>query len=53
MSKASEQINKRQVVMADGRYLIFYTFGPSDRHGSSHTPAPIPKAKADKSAEKN
>jgi len=26
---------KRQVVMADGRYLIFYIFAPSDHPGSS------------------
>lgn len=53
MSKASEQIRKRKVVMADGRYLIFYTFTPFDRAGSSETNVPIQEAKADKSDKEN
>jgi hypothetical protein len=53
MSGASDKINKRPVVTAEGRYFIFYTFAPSDRPGSSHPAIPIPKAKADKSAGEN
>jgi hypothetical protein len=53
MSRASEEIKKREVVMADGRYLIFYTFAPFDRHGSPRTNVPIPEAKADKSDKEN
>ena len=36
--------------MADGRYLIFYTFAPSDRR-SSHRADPISEAKTAKPAE--
>ena len=30
MSKACEQITKRRVVLADGRYLIFFTCAPAE-----------------------
>lgn len=30
MSKPSEKIIKRRVMLPDGRYLIFYAFGPAD-----------------------
>lgn len=53
MSKGSEKIIKRQVVLPDGRYLIFYTFAPCDRLDSSHPDLPSTKAKADKTAEEN
>ncbi len=53
MSKASEKINKRRVLMAAGSYLIFYNFVPFDHPASSHSGVPIAKAKADNSAEEN
>lgn len=53
MSKAPEQMIKRQVVLADGRYLIFYTFAPADGLGSSHLAVPISEAEADKPAGEN
>jgi hypothetical protein len=53
MSKASEKINKRQVVMADGRYLIFYTFEAPDGRRSSHCAHPITDAKAATRPSKN
>jgi hypothetical protein len=53
MSKASEKMIKRQVVMADGRYLIFYTFAPFDRPASSDRADPVPEAKSAKPAEEN
>ena len=51
MSKASEKMIKRKVAMPDGRYLIFYTFAPSDRPESSARLDPIPAATAAKLAE--
>lgn len=35
MSRVPEQIQERKVVLADGRYLIFYSFGTSDPPVSS------------------
>lgn len=51
MSKASEKMIKRRVIIADGRYLIFYTFTSSDRPASSHRADSVPGAKAAKPAE--
>lgn len=53
MNKVSEKMIKRQVVMADGRYLIFYTFAPPDFSGSSHHVDAVPEAKAPKPVEEN
>ena len=53
MSKASEKMIKRQVMMADGRYLIFFTFAPSDGPASSKHADCVPQAKAAKPAEEN
>jgi hypothetical protein len=30
MSKARETMKKRRVMLADGRYLIYYTFAPDN-----------------------
>ena len=53
MIEAPEKMIKQQIVLADGRYLIFYTFVPADRLASSRTADPIPDAKAAKSPEEN
>jgi hypothetical protein len=53
MNKASEKMIKRQAVMADGRYILFYTFAPFDRPSSSHRADPVPEAKTAKPAEEN
>jgi hypothetical protein len=53
VNKASEKMIKRQVVMADGRYLIFYTFAPPGFSGSSHRTDATPEANAPKPAEEN
>lgn len=53
MIEAPKKTTKREIVLADGRYLIFYTFAPADRLGSSRFADPIPDARAAKSAEEN
>jgi hypothetical protein len=53
MSKGFEKMIKRQVVMADGRYLIFYTFAPCDRPGSSNRADPIPETEGATPIEEN
>lgn len=53
MSKASEKMIKRQIEMADGRYLIFYIFAPPDGSGRSPRPDATPEAKAAEAAEEN
>ncbi len=35
MNRVLEQIQERKVILADGRYLIFYSFGTSDPPVSS------------------
>lgn len=48
MADAGE-MTKRQITMADGRYLIFYTFGeapPPSVESSSSPPARKPEARA-------
>ena len=51
MSKVLEEMNKRQIVLEDGRYMIFYTFAPSDRLGPSSVAVLIPEVIPDESAE--
>jgi hypothetical protein len=53
MSKARETMTKRRVVLEDGRYLIFFTFAPSDPSISSRRDAAEKDAKARRSAEDN
>ena len=53
MIKGAKKIIKREIVLADGRYLIFYTFAPADHLASSRPAVPIPDTKAAKSAEEN
>jgi hypothetical protein len=53
MIKAPKKLIKEQIELADGRYLIFYTFAPADRLASSRRADPIPDGKAAKSAEEN
>lgn len=53
MIEAPKKMIKQQIVLADGRYLIYYTFAPADRPGSTRPADPIPDAKAAKSAEEN
>lgn len=53
MNKASEKMDQRQVVMEDGRYLIFFTFAPHDPPGSSRAAAPTPKVKPIEGAKEN
>lgn len=40
MGEAPQRVIKRRIVMADGRYLIFYDFAPPDGKCSSLTPVP-------------
>jgi len=44
MIKAPNKIIKREIVLADGRYLILYTFEPADRLGSPPPADPMPDA---------
>ena len=46
MIQAPEKMIKQQIELADGRYLIFYTFADADRLASSRPADPIPDAKA-------
>ncbi|HEV2829336.1 MAG TPA: hypothetical protein VGW76_17190 [Pyrinomonadaceae bacterium] len=52
MIKAPKKLIKEQIELADGRYLIFYTFAPADRLASSRRADP-PDGKEPKSAEEN
>jgi len=49
MIEAPKKIIKREIVLADGRYLIFYTFAPSESPHSSQLAVPTHGAKADDS----
>lgn len=51
MSKVFEEMKKRQIVMADGRYMIFYTFASEDRLGPSCVA--VPEVTPDEPAEEN
>ena len=51
MSEAPQRVIKRQVVMADGRYLIFYDFVPSAGVASLEPAVQISETTANKSAE--
>lgn len=53
MSKVLEEMNNRQIVLEDGRYMIFYTFAPSDRLGPSGPPIPIAEVTADEPEEED
>ena len=53
MFKAPEKLIKERIELADGRYLIFYTFAPANRLASSRRADPIPDGKEPKSAEEN
>jgi hypothetical protein len=53
MSKVLEEMKKRQIVMEDGRYMIFYTFAPKDNLGPSILAVPVPEATPDEPAEEN
>lgn len=53
MSKVLEEMNKRQIVLEDGRYMILYTFTPSDRLGPSGAAVPIPEVTPDQPEEEN
>jgi hypothetical protein len=52
MSKVLE-MNKRQIVLDDGRYLIFYTFGPSESLSPRDAAVPIAEATADEREKEN
>jgi len=39
MNKASEQMIKRTVILADGRYLILYTVAPAESDELSYSDA--------------
>lgn len=41
MSKAPEEINKREIVLDDGRYMIFYTVAPPDGRGAEDVSVPV------------
>lgn len=52
MSKVLE-MNKRQIVLDDGRYLIFYTFGPSERLRPRDAAVPMTETTADEPEKEN
>ena len=52
MSEASEKMIKRSVILADNRYLIFYTFAPSDDVDPSPADAEL-RAKPERPDEEN
>ena len=51
MNEETERMSQKRVVLADGRYLIFYRFGPCERVERSLSAGPIPQA--NKAAEEN
>jgi hypothetical protein len=53
MSKVPEEINKRQIVLEDGRYMIFYTIAPSHDLGPEEVPVAFPEATPDQPEEEN
>jgi len=53
MNKEPEEINKRQIVLEDGRYMIFYTFAPSDRPSPVDVPFLFPENAPDQPEEEN
>ena len=53
MTEAPERMSQQRVLLADGRYLIFYHFAPRERVGPSLSAIPIPRAKNGKPAEEN
>jgi hypothetical protein len=53
MSKALEEMNRQQIVLEDGRYMIFYTFAPSDCPGLWGAAVSVPEVRAAEAEEEN
>jgi hypothetical protein len=53
MTDAPERMSQKRILLADGRYLIYYSFAPNECGGCSASVMPIPRAIDDKPAEEN
>ena len=53
MSRVPEEIHKRQIVLDDGRYLIFYTVALAKSLRPDEVPVPSPQAPTNQPEEEN